>query len=85
MDRKQRINNILEKKLSGFSIKIEDNSHLHVGHNNFTGLGETHIKITLETNLQNLDRISIHRKINNFLENEFKSGLHSLEINIKKS
>ena len=84
MDRKQRINKILEKKLIGFTFKVQDNSHLHVGHNNFNGLGETHIKIILQTNLQNINRVDIHRKINHFLESEFRNGLHSLEIQIKK-
>ena len=84
MDRKQRIYKILKKKLIGFSFKVYVNSHLHAGHNNFNGTGETHRKIILETNIQNLDRVNIHRKINNILENEFKNGLHSLEISIKK-
>ena len=47
MKRKQRIDEILSKKLEDFSLEIVDNSNLHKGHNNFTGNDETHIKITL--------------------------------------
>ena len=47
MNRKQRINELLKKNLKEFNIQIEDNSHLHTGHNEFTGKGETHIKIEL--------------------------------------
>ena len=83
MNRKQRINKILSKKLNDFSLEIIDNSNLHKGHNNFTGNDETHIKIILtKKNNHSLNRLNIHRIINNLLEEEFKSGLHSLEIKI---
>ena len=83
MNRKQRINKILSKNLNDFSLEIIDNSNLHNGHNNFTGNGETHIKIILtKKNKLPINRMNIHRIINNLLEDEFKSGLHSLEIKI---
>ena len=63
--------------------KIFDISKNHVGHNNFNGKEETHFSIILKTTKKNIDKkLSIHRKINNLLENEFKSGLHALEIKI---
>tara|TARA_A100001015_G_scaffold282448_1_gene346691 strand:+ start:186 stop:440 length:255 start_codon:yes stop_codon:yes gene_type:complete len=83
MNRKQRINKILSKKLNDFSLEIIDNSNLHKGHNNFTGNDETHIKIILtKKNKLPINRLNIHRIINNLLEDELKSGLHSLEIKI---
>ena len=56
---------------------------MHKGHNNFDGKGETHIQIVLinKTNIK-CNRLDIHRKINEVLENEYNSGLHSLEIKI---
>tara|TARA_B100000676_G_C17751591_1_gene666774 strand:+ start:373 stop:627 length:255 start_codon:yes stop_codon:yes gene_type:complete len=83
MNRKQRINKILSKKLNEFLLEIIDNSNLHKGHNNFTGNGETHIKVIL-TKINKLpsNRLDIHRLINRLLEEEFKTGLHSLEIKI---
>ncbi len=83
MNRKQRINKILSKKFDDFLLEIIDNSNLHKGHNNFTGNDETHIKIILtKKNKLPTNRLNIHRLINDFLEEEFKSGLHSLEIKI---
>ena len=83
MNRKQRIDKILSRKFNEFLLEIIDNSNLHKGHNNFTGNNETHIKIILtKKNKISINRINIHRIINNLLEEEFKSGLHSLEIKI---
>ena len=47
MNRKQRIDKILSRKLNEFLLEIIDNSNLHKGHNNFKGNDETHIKIIL--------------------------------------
>mgnify|MGYP001277859030 FL=1 len=83
MNRKQRINNLLLNHLKEFSIEILDNSHLHINHNNFDGTGETHIKIILEKRKEvKIDRLNLHRKINELLKNEFELGMHSLEIKI---
>ena len=83
MNRKQRIDKILSKKFNDFILEIIDNSNLHKGHNNFTGTDETHIKIILTKKSKiPTNRLNIHRIINNLLEEEFKSGLHSLEIKI---
>ena len=84
MNRKQRIDKILSNKFDNFLFLIIDNSKLHKGHNNFTGNDETHIKIILTNkNKIHINILNIHRLINNLLEEEFKRGLHSLEIKIK--
>ena len=84
MKRKQRIDKILSKKFNNFLLEIIDNSNLHKGHNNFTGNDETHMKIILtKINKVTTNRLNIHRNINHLLKDEFKSGLHSLEIKIK--
>ena len=83
MNRKQRIDKILSEVFNDFLLEIIDNSNLHKGHNSFTGNDETHIKIILtKKNKISINRLNIHRVINNLLEDEFKSGLHSLEIKI---
>ena len=83
MKRKQRIDKILSKKFNNFLLEIIDNSNLHKGHNNFTGNDETHMKIILtKINKVTTNRLNIHRNINHLLKDEFKSGLHSLEIKI---
>ena len=81
MKRKKRIENILLDNFSFLSVKVEDISILHQGHNNFDGKDETHFKITLHSKkIERLSRLSIHRKINNLLKKEFSNGLHALEI-----
>ena len=83
MKRMQRIKNLLSNKFSNLSIEVRDNSHLHVGHNNFDGENETHIQILLSNNSnQKIRRIDLHRQINDILKNEFDTGMHSLEITI---
>ncbi len=83
MNRKERINNLLVNQLKEFSIEIIDNSYLHKGHGDFNGKMETHIKIILtKTKKTKIEKLNIHRKINELLENEFKLGMHSLEIKI---
>ena len=83
MNRKQRIDKILSNKFNDFMLEIIDNSNLHKGHNNFTGNDETHIKIILtKKNKIPINTLNIHRLINNLLKDEFKTGLHSLEIKI---
>ena len=83
MNRKKLIKSILLNNFIGWTIEIKDNSKDHVGHNNFNGLQESHFQIILENkNLIQKNRIKIHRKINDLLKNEFKNGLHALEIKI---
>ncbi len=85
MNRKKRINKILKKNLKNFEFIIEDNSHLHKGHNNFDGTNETHFLIKIKQIKKiKYNLLSTHRLINKALEDEFKKGLHSLEIKIIK-
>ncbi len=83
MKRKKRIETILSKKFSFWKVEVNDISILHKGHNNFDGNEETHFSIILNSNKQNREsKLEIHRKINELLKNEFKLGLHALEIKI---
>ena len=83
MNRKKRINDKLKRNLKDFQILIEDNSHLHKGHNNFTGNNETHILVEIKRESKfKINRLDLHRKINLLLNDEFKTGLHSLQIKI---
>jgi len=83
MKRTKRIQDMIEKNFNEFSILVTDNSLAHKGHNNFDGKEETHIIIEL-TKKFNLDieRLEIHKKINTLLSEEFKMGLHALQIKI---
>ena len=83
MNRTKRIQDIIEKNFNEFSVLVSDDSLAHKGHNNFDGKEETHIIIELKKKF-NLDikRLTIHKKINTLLSEEFKLGLHALQIKI---
>ena len=83
MNRTKRIQDIIEKNFNEFTISVTDDSLAHKGHNNFNGKEETHIIIELKKKI-NLDikRLEIHKKINILLSDEFKLGLHALQIKI---
>ena len=83
MNRKKKIELILKKNFLGWKAVVNDISILHKGHNNFDGSNETHFSIILNTNNKNKEsKLSIHRKINELLKDEFNLGLHALEIKI---
>mgnify|MGYP001169041706 CR=1 FL=1 len=83
MKRKNRIYGILKKKLTDFNVSIEDNSFKHKGHNNFDGSNETHLLLILKQNSKKqVNRLEMHRLVNKILKDEFKKGLHALEIKI---
>ncbi len=83
MNRTKRIKDILEKNFVEFSISITDDSLAHRGHNNFDGKEETHMIIELKKKFNSdIQRLEIHKKINTLLSEEFKIGLHALQIKI---
>ena len=83
MDRTKRIKDIIEKNFNDFGVLVTDDSLAHKGHNNFDGKEETHIIIELKKkHILNINRLEIHKKINSLLFEEFKLGLHALQIKI---
>ena len=83
MNRTERIKNILEKSFLEFNISVIDDSISHKGHYNFNGNDETHLIIELKNkSTSKINRLEIHKKINSLLFEEFKIGLHSLQIKI---
>ena len=84
MERKKRIEKILSDNLKKWNIQVSDISYQHKDHNSFSGKEESHFSLILTSIFQDKSsKIEIHRKINNLLADEFKSGLHALEIKIK--
>ena len=83
MNRKKKIELILKKNFLGWKAVVNDISILHKGHNKFDGKSATHFSLILNTNNQNkASKLTIHRKINELLKDEFNLGLHALEIKI---
>ena len=83
MNRTKRIKDIIEKNFIEFNVLVTDDSLAHKGHNNFDGKEETHIIIELKKKFNlGIKRLEIHKKINTLLSEEFKIGLHALQIKI---
>ncbi len=81
----ERIIETLRKNLNIKFLEVKNNSHLHKGHLGDDGSGETHFAINIAAQeLENLNAVNAHRKINQLLKDEFERGLHALEIRIKK-
>jgi len=81
---KQRIEKILSEDLNPQFLEVKNNSHLHAGHAGDNGTGETHFAITIKSaKLSKSSKIKAHRKINQLLKDEFKNGLHALEIKVQ--
>lgn len=80
---RERIEKKLSEKLHPEILEVKNNSHLHKGHSGDDGSGETHFAISVKSDLlKDSNKIEAHRKINSLLSNEFKNGLHALEIKI---
>lgn len=67
-------------------LEVVNNSHLHSGHfavENPQHHNQTHFLVKISAkSFTNKSKVSIHRQINNLLKDEFKNGLHALEIKI---
>ncbi len=82
---KQRIERKLIEAFQPKILEVINNSKLHAGHLGDDGSGETHFAIKIASDdLINLSRVNAHRKINKSLEEEFKKGLHALEVEVIK-
>ncbi len=67
------------------SLEIINESHLHAGHQpGFDGQGESHIRVRIVAEAFNgLNRVQIHRTINELCADEIAAGLHALAIDAK--
>ncbi len=67
------------------SLEIINESHLHAGHQpGFDGQGESHIRIRIVAEAFNgMNRVQIHRAINELCADEIAAGLHALAIDAK--
>ena len=71
------------KNLNINLLEVVNNSAMHKGHLGDDGSGETHFLIKINSiELNDLNRVQAHRKINDIVKEEFNNGLHALEIKI---
>ena len=85
--RKKRIERILKKHFSPKILFVRDDSKEHEGHAQISqNSNETHFFIKMVLNDDNtMTKVNLHRKVYSLLDNEFSSGLHALELDLKNS
>ena len=84
--RKKRIETILKKNFSLKILLVRDDSKKHEGHSQVSkNTKETHLFIKMILQNCNITRVNLHRKVYNLLDNEFNTGLHALELDLKSS
>ena len=82
--RKKRIETILKKNFSLKILLVRDDSKKHEGHTQVSRKAkETHFFIKMVLNNCDTSKIDLHRKVYNLLDNEFNTGLHALELDLK--
>ena len=84
--RKKRIESILKKNFSPTTLLVRDDSKKHEGHSQVSrNAKETHFFIKMVINNCTMNKVNLHRKVYNLLDNEFNTGLHALELELKAS
>lgn len=86
-NRSQRIIQALQS-LQPIELKLADDSHKHASHiehlGEQAGQGETHFHLTLVSEtFEGLSRIDRQRLVNDLLADEFKNGLHALQMKLQ--
>lgn len=81
MTRKERIDSILRTTFTPEVLEVRDDSHQHAGHNPAAKKGETHYHILIvSAHFAGKPLVERHRMINTALADEFKTGLHALQL-----
>ena len=85
--RKERIEKILQEFFSPKLLIVRDDSKKHEGHNQISeNSKETHFYIKMQLNdIKIINKVNLHRKVYTLLNNEFSSGLHALELDLKSN
>ena len=79
MSRETRIYQTLSQTFNPTVLVVENETHRH----QVPADAESHFKITLVTEqFDSLSRIARHRAVNEFLQAEFKQGLHALSLQL---
>ena len=84
--RKKIIETILNKSFSPTMLLVRDDSKKHEGHSQVSrNAKETHFFIKMVLNNCTINKVKLHRKVYNLLDDEFNTGLHALELDLKSS
>ncbi len=80
---KTRIETKLQNTFSPLYLKVEDDSHQHVGHVGHRSGGESHFSVTIVSHdFTGLSRVQRHQKVYACLDEELKSGVHALCLKV---
>ena len=82
MNREERIYRDLSQGLNIQSLHIENESHLHAGHQAATTESHFFLRITAQE-FKGQTRRTRHRLVHQLLSAEFKSGLHALRLDLQ--
>ena len=73
----------IKNNLSVNTLKLIDNSHLHVGHK-FYDKNKYHLKLEIDSDkLKKMTRIEAQKLVMKILDQDMKNKIHALEILIK--
>ena len=73
----------LKNNLSVKTLKLIDNSHLHVGHR-FYEKSKYHLKLEIDSDeLKKMTRVEAQKLVMKILDEDMKHKIHALEILIK--
>ena len=77
---------IREKLTEAFAptrLDVINESHLHAGHRNSPGTGESHFRVLIVSSaFAGASRVARHRAVNKLLEAELKGKVHALALNV---
>ena len=64
-------------------LDVINESHLHAGHRNSPGTGESHFRVLIVSSaFAGASRVARHRAVNKLLEVELKGKVHALALNV---
>ncbi|MBB4052553.1 BolA protein [Devosia subaequoris] len=73
----------LAEKFAPLHLEVIDESQSHHGHAGWREGGETHFRVRIATrNFDGLSRVAQHRAVMDALDDELKSSVHALAIEV---
>jgi len=83
MNRKERVERLLNQAFSPKALEVMDESHKHAGHAGARPEGETHYHIVMTSDkLEGLSRVQQHQKVYAALDSELQgdNAIHALSM-----
>lgn len=76
-----RIRELLTQTLHPVELEVVNESHLHAGHRNSPGTGESHFRVFIVSPaFTGLTRLERHRRVNEALAEPLRNGVHALAV-----